>query len=289
MDLDRLRTFQAVVDKRSFSRAASSLGCTQSTVSFHIRALEDELGVTLLDRKRGQVRATAAGKLLLPYATRMATLASEARARLRQEENGEVGRIRLATSTVPGEYLLPPILARFRTEHPGVSFTVDISDTRRALAALLAGDCDVALVGARLPDRRLQFQAFADDEIVLVASPHLAEAARRKLSAAELRRAPLLLREEGSGTRLATRAFERSTDAAPIIEVGSTEALKRCAIAGLGLAFVSRLAAQDELADGRLVLVAAPGTPVRRRFHAARLSAAPLPTVARSFLSMLRI
>jgi DNA-binding transcriptional LysR family regulator len=181
MDLDRLRTFQTVVDKRSFSRAAAALGCTQSTVSFHIRALEQELGATLLDRQRGQVRTTAAGKLLLPYAARMAALAGEARARLRQEESAEAGRVRIAASTVPGEYLLPPILARFRAAHPGVGFTVSISDTRRAIAALVAGECDLALVGARLPDRRLHFQAFADDEVVLVASPALPEAARRKL------------------------------------------------------------------------------------------------------------
>jgi DNA-binding transcriptional LysR family regulator len=289
MHHERLRTFQTVVDKRSFSRAAAALGCTQSTVSFHIRALEQEVGAVLLDRQRGQVRTTAAGKLLLPYAARLATLASEARDRLRQEESAEAGRIRVAASTVPGEYLLPPILARFRAAHPGVSFTIHISDTKRAIAALVAGECDVALVGARLPDRRLHFQAFAEDEVILVAAPDLPEAAKRRLTAAELRRAPLLLREEGSGTRLATRRFERDADAPPVLEIGSAEAIKRCALAGLGLAFVSRHAARDELADGRLVIVATPGTPVRRKMHAVRLAAAPLPAAARSFLSMLRI
>jgi DNA-binding transcriptional LysR family regulator len=290
MDLARLQTFQTVLDKRSFSRAAAALGCTQSTVSFHIRALEQELDATLLDRKRGQVRATAAGKLLLPYARRMAALASEARARLREEESGEAGRLRIAASTVPGEYLLPPLLAQFRAQHPAVSFAIHISDSRRALAGLLAGDCDLALVGARVPDRRLSYQPFADDEIILVAAPHLPEARLRKLTSAQLRRAPLLLREEGSGTRLATRGFERrDADAAPVIEVGSTEGLKRCAIAGLGVALLSRHAAQDALADQRLVHVGAPGTPVRRRFYAARLTAAPMPATARSFFSMLRI
>jgi DNA-binding transcriptional LysR family regulator len=284
MDLDRLRTFLAVVEHQSFSRASAALGCTQSTVSFHIRSLEDELGATLLDRRRGQVKPTSAGQRLLPYARKLATLAAEARAHLRDEERGASGQIRVAASTVPGEQLLPALIARFRQGLPGVTFVVEISDSKRALAALLEEQCDLALVGARTTDKRLRFQAFADDEVVLVAAPDTPWARLKRPTPADLRDAPVCLREEGSGTRLATRALSVGR---PVVEVGSSEALKRCALAGVGLAFVSRLAVADELAAGRLTQVPLAGTPIPRRFWAVTLAAVPQPAAVRSFLSML--
>jgi DNA-binding transcriptional LysR family regulator len=288
MDLDRLRTFAAVVEHRSFSRAARALGRTQSTVSFHVRALEEEAGAQLVDRRRGGARPTPAGKALLPYARRLASIADEALRRVRDEDRGERGTLRVAASSIPGEILLPPMIARFRAAHPGVRVVLDVSHSRRALEALLADEADVAVTGARPSDRRLSLALFAEDEVVVVGAPDRAFARGRRPPLAELAAAPWLAREEGSATRAAARALAAGLPE-PSVIASSTEALKRLALAGAGLAPTSRLAVTDELARGALELVAAPGAPVRRRFYAARLRAATPTPAARSFFSMLRI
>jgi len=267
-----------VLEHGSFTRAGRALGIGQSTVSFHVRALEEAAGVRLLDRGGGQVRATAAGKKLVGYARRITALGDEARARLRAEGQGEAGEVTLAASTIPAEYLLPAVLARFRRAHPGVGLRVDVSDSRRAVAALLAHDVDIALVGSRPRDRRLVVTAFAHDEIVAVAAgrPDLASA-------------PLIVREEGSGTQAAVAGIlaRRAPDGPPLLTVGSSEAAKRCALAGLGVTFISRLAVGDELAAGTLSVVEVPGTPLRRSLWAARLRAATPSAAARALWGLL--
>lgn len=288
MQIDQLRTLLAVVEQRSFSRAAEALRVTQSTVSFHIKALEQAAGAHLLDRRGGKVRLSEAGKVLARYAAKILELRQEALARVHAEDSGARGHLRIAASTIPAEYLLPQALARFRRQHPGVAVSVEVSDTRRAAAALLAEECDLALLGAPLRDKRVVQTPFADDEIVLVGPRPNPWAPRGRLTLAQLREVPLLLREEGSGTQQMV-GLGVSTHAGAPIHIGSTEALKRCALAGLGLAFLSRHAITDELRAGTLAVVALPGTPIRRRFLAARLRSATPSAAVQSMLSILSI
>lgn len=273
MDFDQLRTLLAVVEHGSFTRAAEALGLSQSTVSFHVKALESVAGTKLLDRGRDGVRPTASGELLRDYAQRLWTLRAEAMAQLGAQTDGQRGRVVVAASTIPGEYLLPEHLAALRGTHPGVHVRVDISNSAEATAAVVAEQCDLALVGKRPQDRRLLAEPFGEDEVVLVMRS--GDDALAALSAPEdpmewLGSVPLVLRAEGSGTRsavaplLAHPAFERS--AAPRVTVGSTEAAKRCVLVGLGATFVSKHAVADELALDRLQVVPLPGLPITRRF-----------------------
>jgi LysR family transcriptional regulator, low CO2-responsive transcriptional regulator len=279
MDIDQLRTFLVVVEQGSFTRAGQALGIGQSTVSFHIRALEETAGARLLDRRGGAVAVTAAGKLLVRYARRITALRDEALDRLRAEEAGETGHVTIAASTIPAEYLLPELLAGYRRAHPRVAVRIDVSDSRRALAALLAHEVDIALVGYRPRDRRLVCARFAEDEVIAVAAA----------GHGDLETAPLILREEGSGTQAAVAGLivRAGADRPAPLRVGSSEAAKRSALAGLGIAFLSRRAAAEELQAGRLVVLPLPGTPVRRGFWAARVRAATPPAAARALWSLL--
>lgn len=265
MELDQLRTFLAVIEHAGFTRAAEALGLSQSTVSFQIKALEAAAGARLLDRGPGGVVPTPAGRVLRRHAERVLEVLGEAEAALEAEAEGTFGQVTVAASTIPGEYLLPPVLALLRRTHPGVSITIDVSDSGSAIAALLAGRCDIALVGTRPTDRRIVTRAFADDEVVLVGTPGAEGTGATDPEV--LRTVPLVLRKETSGTRTAVAdLLARHAPAGPRVVVGSTEAAKRCASVGLGLAFVSRHAVKDELHDGRLVEVALRGLPARRRF-----------------------
>ena len=275
MDIDQLRTFLAVLEHGSFSRAGEALGIGQSTVSFHVKALETSVGARLLDRQGGRVRPTATGAVLRRHALRIVSLRDEALAQVRAEEAGQAGRLAIAASTIPAEYLAPPLLAVFLAAHPRVAVSVEVSDSRGALARLAAHECDVALVGARARDKRMVSVRFAEDEVVLVAKADAR--APRRLSPPDLRRMRLIVREEGSGTRQAVAAFvARHASAlgehvAPPLQVGSSEAARRCVLQGIGMALLSRLAVAADLESGRLVVVPAPGLPVRRSFYAVRL------------------
>jgi LysR family transcriptional regulator, low CO2-responsive transcriptional regulator len=271
MEIDQLRTFLTVIEHGSFSRAGETLRIGQSTVSFHIKALETSVGSRLLDRGRGRVVPTAAGEELRRYAVRILSLRDEALARLRAEEKGDAGQVVVAASTIPAEYLLPPVLGAFVRSHPAVSVRVEVSDSRRALVALVEEGCDLALVGQEPRDRRVVATAFSDDEVVLVGAPSLVTSARATVD--DLRGARFVVREEGSGTRGAvSRIFASlAPERTATVQVGSTEAAKRCAVEGVGLAFVSRRAVTEELEAGRLRVVKIAGTPVRRRFWVARL------------------
>lgn len=288
MEFDQLRTFLAVLEHKSFVRAGEALHLGQSTVSFHVKALEQRVGATLLERGRGKVEPTAAGRTLQPYAERIVSLCDEAAARLRAGESGEVGRLVLATSTIPGEYLLPALLAELRRLHPRLSVEMTVSDSEKAAAAVLAKEADLALVGSKPRDRHLGSKVFASDEIVLIGPQPNPFAPEGRLTLAQLRGVPLILREQGSGTRAAiARLLPQLGERAAALRVGSSEAAKRCVLHGLGLAFLSRQAVATELAAGRLQVVELPGTPVRRTFYAVHHRAVTHSAAVRAFLELI--
>jgi DNA-binding transcriptional LysR family regulator len=278
MEILQLETFLAILEHGSFSRAAEVLHCTQSTVSFRIKALEDSVGTVLIERRARPLRPTAGGALLRGHAERMVAERDEALSRLRERAAGGAGQLVVAASTIAAAYLLPPALATLRTHSPGIHVSVEVSDSSRALAALRTRECDLAVVGARDQDKRLIQAPIATDEILLVARPDLAEAWGAPSALEALRKAPLILREEGSGTLGAVADILAHRAAAgpsgPTVRVGSSTAARQCLLAGLGVSFISRMAVREDLELGRLVPLVFPGTPVTRRFIAARLRAA---------------
>lgn len=290
MEFDQLRTFLAVLEHKSFVRAGQALHVGQSTVSFHIKALEQRVGTTLLERGRGNVEPTPAGAVLRPYAERIVALVDEAAARLRAGEDGEVGQLVISASTIPGEYILPAILAEHRARHPRIRVEMRVSDSEKATSEVLAKEVDVAFVGSKPRDRRLTASVFASDEIVLVGLDSTPFAPNGKLTLKELRAVPLILREQGSGTRDAiARILPHVTaegESAVALRVGSTEAAKRCVQHGLGLAFVSRQSIAGELAAGMFRVIDVPGTPARRTFYVVRHRGVTPSAATRSLLEL---
>jgi DNA-binding transcriptional LysR family regulator len=291
MSTDQLRTLLAVAELGSLSRAAAVRKLGQSTVSFQLKALEESVGARLLDRTGRGVRPTATGRLLLRYARRLIALEEEALTRVRAEETGVTGRVNIAASTIPAEYLLPARLARFRAEHPESSVRVTVSDSRGAEAALLAESCDLAVVGAPVRDRRVASVRLAEDEVVLAGptrGPYASASVRRRADLASL---PLVLREAGSGTQQAVERLLPSGALDPEgpgrVELGSSEAARRAVLHGLGFAFLSRTAIADDVAAGTLRVVPFPGTPVRRTFWVARLRTITPSATVRAFLALL--
>ncbi len=287
MTLEQLSAFVAVLDCGTLTRAAEDLGLSQSTLSFRIKSLEESVGARLLDRGHGAVVATPAGHRLLPLARRMLDLATQARRDLAGDVE-PAGQVVLAASTVPAEYLLPERLAQFRSRYPLVTLVVRVKDSREATRALLDGSCDLAIVGADSGDkRRLVTIPFAVDEIVLVSPRDMT--LPKNLSPGDLNALPWVRREVGSGTRRAVDALlqDLAPRASGDVEVTSTEAVRRCVLAGMGVAFVSLAAVREDILDGRLRLIDFPGTPLPRTFHVQRLKGRSIPTPAEVLWSAL--
>ena len=260
MDLLQLRIFISAAALKSFSRAAEQLYMSQPNVSSRIKALEEELETILFDRSRSrELSLTEEGRIFLDYAQSMINLEEETRNALKQQDRVAGGLIRVGASTVPGTYLLPPLLAAFRRSHPDVSYSLTVLDTDAVLEGVVAYSFDMGCVGNRNRDERLIFHSLAEDELVLAAPPGAlpkeTEGSNGRISIESCLAQPLLTRETGSATRLLLKnalhtrglTFE---DFASVIYVNSLEAIKQGVRYGLGVAFLSRCSVADYLQMG---------------------------------------
>jgi DNA-binding transcriptional LysR family regulator len=271
LNINQLRAFVAVVDTGSFSAAARSLGLSQPAVTMQIQGLEGDLGVTLIDRRYRSSEPTEAGRALLPHARAVLAQLTEAREALDAAAGQVSGELALAASTTPGQYVLPRLIGTFLEEHPQVGVRVAVADTADVVVAVATGAAALGVTGARIDDAHVTFEAVGTDELVIVAPPGSPLAGRR-LTGADLVDEPFVVREEGSGTRAvlddALRVAGLAADGQRIaLELATNEALVNAVEGGLGIAGVSRWAADKAIALGTVVELDVAGFPVARPFY----------------------
>lgn len=271
MDVRRLETFVKVAELRSFSRAAEALFLTQPTVSEHVRSLEDELGVQLLDRLGRGAAPTRAGLLLLDYARRILALAREARQAIDRFQGRMAGELVVGGSTIPGEYVLPGLIGQFKGKYPEISISLLIGDSREVSDWVEKGHAEIAVVGARPASRALEAKALMQDELVVVVPAGHRWAGRATVTIGELQSEPLIVRERGSGSRetveRALATVQRDLGGFRVAgEMGSTQAIKQAVRAGAGVSLVSRRAVLDECRAGLLHGLAVEGVRFAREF-----------------------
>ncbi len=293
MDLRLLEVFCRVFQARSFSRAARELALAQPTVSIHIRELEQSLGVTLFNRLGREIQPTEAGQVLYEHSKSILSLKSEVHERMANFLDRVEGDLPIAASSMPGEYLLPGLVAAFQEEHAGVRARLRISDTADALERLRQGDVQFAAVGGAPTSDDLVFAPFAIDALVLVVPKASPWTKRTVVSVRDLRGVPLLIREPGSGTRtvleqaLARRRFSLESFAS-VVEFDRTTAIKQAILSGHGVSFVSQLAVAAECASGTLRIVKVRElAPIPRTYFVATSRRRTLSPVARAFVEYL--
>jgi DNA-binding transcriptional LysR family regulator len=272
MDLHVLELFCRIVESGSFSKAADAMYLTQPTVSGHIKKLEKDVGIRLLDRLGHRATPTKGGNLLYRYARRILTLRQEAQQALDEFKGGLKGELILGASSIPGGYLLPPLIGPFRARYPDISIVLKVSDSKEIIEAVIDGAYEIGAVGAQFDDGRLEYQKFAEDEMVLVVPPAHLWASRKSVRAKELPSQPFLIRERGSGTRkIMEQALERrnlSIGAFKVIgEMGSNEAIRQAVKAGGGIAIISRLAVASDLNFRELYAIPVAGLKLTRPFY----------------------
>src|SRR5574337_1711373 len=179
MDLHVLELFCRIVESGSFSKAADAMYLTQPTVSGHMKKLEKNAGVRLLDRLGHRATPTKAGALLYPYAKRILALRQEAQQAIDEFKGGLKGELILGASSIPGGYLLPPLIGPFRASYPDISVVLKVSYSKEIIEAVIEGVYEVGAVGAQFDDGRLDYRTFAEDEMVLIVPPSHPWASRR--------------------------------------------------------------------------------------------------------------
>src|ERR671935_2571149 len=274
-DTTRMRLLVEIERQGSVSAAAMAIGIGQPSASQHLRLLEAAAGQRLVERTGRGSRLTSAGQVLAARAAQALASLGAAEEELGAIAGLQTGTIHLGASTAPGVYLLPDTLGCFRRSYPGVSVEVEVAASDEILARLLAGRVQLALVGASETDERIELEPFLEDELVGVAKPGLAPLRNGKLAPAHLAKFLLLSREPGSSSQRMIDVELRSLGIAPagVWELGSSEAVKRAAREGLGLAFLSRYAVAEEVERGDLECFRLAGRPpLVRHFSVARLA-----------------
>lgn len=272
------------------SAAAQAIGIGQPTASAHLRLLEASAGQRLVERNGRGTRLTEAGRVLARHAAEaLATLAA-GEEELQALGGLQTGTIHLGASTTPGIYVLPDTLACFRRDHPNVRVEVEIAPSGEILERLLAGRVQLALVGEAAVDDRIAVEPFLTDEIVGFARPGALPVRRGRVAPEALAAETLLVREPASSTRrLSERALaEAGVRPRQVWELDSSEAIKRAAREGLGVAFLSRYAVAEEVARGDLELFRLAGRPpLERTLNVARLARRPPSPSERGFVATL--
>lgn len=248
LELDLLRTFIAVADNESFTRAAERIGRTQSTVSLQIKKLEESLGRQVFDRAGRDVKLTPEGEILLEYAREMLRLGEEACARIL--ESDVEGTVRLGTTEDFGTIYLPEVLARFARSHPGVSLEVSCNFSYFLLDAFSKGEYDIVLV-KREPQGPTGAVPVWKDDLVWVIGPDLDLESNKPIPLV-LAPAPDIYRKRALGALDAVKRRWKIVFTSP-----SMEGLQAAVRAGLGVTVMSK----DMVPPGLSVLGTEHGLP----------------------------
>ncbi|MFF3494134.1 LysR family transcriptional regulator [Streptomyces sp. NPDC002795] len=267
-ELGALQLLLAVARLGSLGAAARSLGITQPAASSRIRSMERQLGLALVDRSPRGSRLTDSGALVTDWARPIVEAAEQFDAGASALRDRRDSRLRVAASMTIAEYLLPRWLIALRAERPDTAVSLLAGNSTVVAERLLGGEADLGFVEGRTVPAGLDSAVIAHDRLIVVTAPGHPWARRRKpLAAGELAVTPLILREEGSGTRQVLDAALGGL-ARPLIELSSTTAVKSAAVSGAGPSVLSELAVGEELAGRRLVEIPLEGAELARELRA---------------------
>lgn len=261
MNLKQIEAFVLVAEKGSFSETAKTLFLTQPTVSAHISELEKELNLRLFMRDKKRVTLTEDGKNFYEYAKQVTLLMEQIEEKfLSKEEADNNAEIVIAASSVPAQYLLAEIMFRFRLRYPQRQFVIKESDSAGVAEMVKMRQADIGFTGAKVSGKRCKYIPFYKDELVVITPNE--ERYREKQqydSVAEwIEGEPMVLREEGSGTRkealkiLEKMGVEREK-LNIVASMGSTETVKQSVAMGMGISILSALAVKDVVSSGKVL------------------------------------
>lgn len=289
LTLRQLRIFNEVCDLRSFSRAAEEMALTQPAVSLQIRQLEEVVGQPLFEYVGKKLYLTKAAEALQAASRDIFGRLDNFDMQLSHLQGSLQGQLKLAVET-SATYFVPHLFAAFKRKHPEVSLTLSVVNRAQALRRLVDNRDDLLIMSLVPQGMDLEFLPFLTNDIIAIAAPDHPLCDEHELGLSTLEPWPLLIRETGSGTRMACEAFlkEKRVHFKQTLEVGSAEAQREAVIAGLGLALLSRHAVVGELRTGLLRELPVAELPLRRSWCLVQAKARRPSPVAAAFLAFIR-
>lgn len=286
--LRQLQIFLAVARGMSYTRAAEVLNLTQPAVFTQVRQLEDQLGSVLIERLGKRLFLTEAGEVVLASARVVLDELEQLDTRLADLRGLSRGRLRIAVVTT-AKYDIPRRLGEFCRLHPGIDVAVTVGNREELLARFAANEDDLYILGTLPEGVEAVHHAYAENPLVIVSPPDHRLAGHSTIPAAELAAETFVMREKGSGTRIAAERFFAANGLTPRVrmDLGANEAIKQAVMSGLGLSVISRGSALLELQERVLVELDIVGLPLLRHWHVAWPKGKRLAIAAEAFLKQL--
>jgi DNA-binding transcriptional LysR family regulator len=275
-DLRQLEVFQKVVEFESFSKAAKAVYRAQASVSETIASLENQIGTRLIDRLGRQIVPTRAGELLYKHAVLLLDMKKTACLEMQKFLGLRGGEIKVGGSTIPGEYILPKVIGRFREIYNAVVVLLTVADSSEIEMRILDGDFELGVIGSKGNHKNVQSLKLWKDELVLAVPARHRLAKRENVTPETLFREPFILRESGSGTLNIMEKYFREAglkdmDAFQVVaRFGTSTAVKEGIKAGLGISILSLRALESELKTGVLKALRLKGISMSRHFYLIR-------------------
>ncbi len=285
----QLQVFNEVCDLRSYSRAAEEMSLTQPAVSLQIRQLEELVGQPLFDYVGKKLYMTEAAEALQRASRDIFDRLENLDMQLSDLLGSLQGQLKLAVES-SAKYFVPHLFAAFKRLHPEVNLQLTVVNRAQAVRRLSDNRDDLVIMSMVPLDMGLEFLPFLNNPIIAVAPPDHPLGQRETLQLQELEPFTLLMREQGSGTRRACEEYfkDKRVHFKQTLEVASTDAQRECAVAGLGVALLTRHAVSLELATGLLRELPVEELPLYRSWCVVQAKAKRLSPVAHAFVGFIR-
>ncbi len=287
--LRQLELFEAIARLGSFTRAAEELFLTQPTVSMQIKKLSDTVGMPLFEQVGKKIYLTDIGHELHRTCLGISEHLSNFEMIAADMKGLKKGKLRLAVVTT-AKYFAPRLLGTFCQQYPGVDVSLKVSNRERVLERLASNLDDLYILGLPPVDVDVVAEAFLENNLVVIAPANHPLAKKKRIPLERLVKEPFLLREPGSGTRMATeRKFDESGLKLKMrMELGSNEAIKQAVIGGLGVSVLSRHTLELDTPSKQFVVLDVKGFPIKRHWYFVYPSGKKLSIIARTFVDHLR-
>ena len=281
--LPQMRVFEAVARLGSFTRAGEETHMAQPTVSVHMKKLAETVGAPLVRISGKKIELTPTGEALYVAVRRVMQTFKDLDESLAALSQVTQVKLRIATTTA-GEHLLPPLLAQFVKRHPGVDVSLHVSARHSVLERYARNEDDLYLL-TDAPGEG-EGEPILPNPLVAIASCDHPLAREKRIPFERFAREPLLVREHGSGTRLASDELFALQGVKPRIamELGSSESIKEAMLAGLGVALLHRYSLGPDIEARRLCMLDVEGLPYEGHWHVIRSASSRMSPVAKSFV-----
>ncbi|OPH60427.1 transcriptional regulator [Paenibacillus ferrarius] len=269
-NLIKLQIIELLDKYKRITTVAEHLGLKQPTVSFHMKSMEQDLGVSLFYSKAGKVHLTEAGQSLNHYAKKINALAQEAERVVKEFDERGSGHLKIGASYVPGTYVLPSILSAFSKKFPHISISLTVRTSPVIQEMLLNHEIDIGVMSAEpFQWAPLIGETLCEDELVFFFNPQHRMSRYESLHPEFLKDVPFILHGQESSTRTMTLKWAKSMgiELRPIMEMDSLEAIKQAVLTGDSISVISKMAIAKELQREELVYRAIPQNPFKRYIY----------------------